>query len=38
MPAVERNVSPGVLGYAAMALLGLTGSALCLRRKEDEIA
>ena len=27
-----------VLGYAAMALLGLTGSALCLRRKEDEIA
>lgn len=33
-----KTSDAGVLGYAAMALLGLTGSALCLRRKEDEIA
>ena len=33
-----KTSDAGVLSYAAMALLGLTGSALCLRRKEDEIA
>ena len=30
-----KTFDAGVAGYAAMALLGLTGSALCLRRKED---
>ena len=32
-----KTSDAGMLGYAAMALLSLTGSALCLRRKEDEI-
>ena len=33
-----KTFDAGVAGYVSIALLGLTGSSLCLRRKEDENA